>query len=130
MSMAACRQAIEGKFATVWGATTEVAWPNTAFTPPANAAWVQPVIQFGGRHNPSLGDEHKRITGALIIRHFWPPSTGVAADYSASAVLEGLNNTTQGGVRFSVVEPMTVGVNTEDGWALSVYRVNFRYDEQ
>jgi hypothetical protein len=75
MTYEAAHNAIRGRFSTQWGSTTVVAWPNVAFTPPTDAAWVRFLIQDIDAAQVSYGDplnnnDRYRHIGRVVIQVF------------------------------------------------------------
>lgn len=57
--------------------TTPIHWPGTKFTPPKDAAWIQPRLVWGDAVQAAIGvDGENRITGILHINVFTPVGMG------------------------------------------------------
>lgn len=69
------RTAIETRFSTEWGATSEVAYENVAFKIPCDEPWVRLNIYGGAGEYRALGCL-KRYTGVIIVQIFIPSGSG------------------------------------------------------
>ena len=83
------RAVIEGRIATEMANSPayQVAYSNTAFTPPTDAPWLSVDIQFGDNsyftlQAPATG--RNRQSGVLTINIFSDVGTGAAAAYTIS----------------------------------------------
>ena len=81
------RAVIEGRIGTEMANSPayQVAYPNTAFTPPADAPWLSVDIQFGDNSYvtllaPTTG--RNRQSGVLTVNIFADVGTGAAAAYT------------------------------------------------
>ena len=81
------RAVIEGRIATEMANSPayQVAYPNTAFTPPTDAPWLSVDIQFGDNAYatllaPSTGKNLQ--SGVLTVNIFADVGTGAAAAYT------------------------------------------------
>ena len=74
MSFASERTNIEGRFNTNW-TTTTIAWGNTDFDMPNNAAWVRFNILNGNTSYRAINGL-KRHTGIINIQIFGPINSG------------------------------------------------------
>jgi uncharacterized protein DUF4128 len=78
MSPASASRAIEGAIATAWGATTTIAWPNVAFTPPTTGSWLK-VDFLWGNGQVLTKDGRASIVGIVQFGLFGPKDLGDGA---------------------------------------------------
>lgn len=121
------RAAIEGRFNTQWGSTTEIAWDNVPFTPPATA-WVRLSILPGESFNAALGATAVRHPGVIVVQIFTPEDTGTAqARTLAQSAANVFNNARFSGIRCRAAGIFRVG--TFDGWYQMNVNIPFERDE-
>lgn len=104
-SISDIREALLGRLYANWTATP-VAWPNKAFTPPVNAAWIRPTFKPAETMLGEKGDSPVQSRqGFLFVDIFVPFGGGVA-------MAEGYANTLEELFRFVTV----AGVECEDAY--------------
>lgn len=78
MSHSALNTLIESKFATAWGATTDIAYENVNFTPTASSSWVSIKVREGSSKKITLGSgaQVRRTLGTIFVEIFTPVGGG------------------------------------------------------
>ncbi len=124
MTLEAAHAALRQRFATGWGSTTPVQWPNQRFDIP-ETAWVRFVIEDADVQWRSMGDpgnNRERHIGQVVVQIFVPrgDGEGVSVEYADTikAIFRGWQDATSG-VRFRV-PPYARQAGTERKW----YQVN------
>lgn len=114
------RQAIEGRFATAWGATTPVKYENAPFKD-TKAAHVALFIRRGEGLQASLGEVPlRRWPGVILVQVFIPSGSGTqqALEYASSigAIFDRaeFSSGTSGRIRCRIPSVETVGERA--GW--------------
>ena len=100
------RAVIEGRLATEMAQSPsyQVAYANTAFTPPASSPWLKAEINFGENsyftlQSPSTGTN--RQSGVLVVDIFSDVSVGAAGAYTIAERVKNLfDRKTVSGVTF------------------------------
>lgn len=69
MNAATTMRIIEQTLATRWGTTTDIAWPNIPYTPPASASWLKVDVVWGNGVFATK-DSWNRTTGILQLAIF------------------------------------------------------------
>lgn len=106
MSVATHAAAIRSRFNTEWGATTPVAWPNAAFTPPNPPnPWVRLTIlpaTAGQRTLAPVGSRTFRAGGLIVVQVFTPENEGDGENQTlceqVAAIFRGV---TASGIRYA-----------------------------
>jgi hypothetical protein len=126
------QKAIETKFSTAWGTTTEVAYDNVDYVPPANVLqWVRLNVLNGATIVAGLAGSANlyRTAGVVVIQIFIKEGEGVRqglllAD-TAAAIFRG---TQVDGVLYRA--PSIVRVGPSDGWYQVNVNIPFQWDAQ
>jgi hypothetical protein len=97
------RQQVEEHIAAHWTATS-ISWPNAAFTPPADGAWIQVSILPGQAEQITLGTAgENRLYGVVHVNLFVPLNQGMGEAWTMADSLRALfNRITIGAIRFCV----------------------------
>lgn len=80
MSAVSGHKNIKNRLNTQWGASTPVAWPNVAFKPVTDQAWIRLTIKDGPCHRVELGagQIHERGGGTIYVQVFVPEGKGTS----------------------------------------------------
>jgi hypothetical protein len=109
------RQQVEKYLADRW-TMTPICWPNVAFTPPVEGAWIQVAFMPGQAEQITLGSAgENRIYGIVHINLFVPLNQGTGEAWNTADSLRALfNRVTVGAVRFKV--PSTRPPMLSESW--------------
>ena len=125
------RADIEGRFATLWGSTTPVAYSNVAFTPPADAEWVRLNILDNTTDEIGIGQPNAqlhRFQGLIVVGIFTPLNTGEKrARQLADQVFSMFKSADFGSV--TSWTPYVTVVGESDGYFQVNVTTNFKRDE-
>lgn len=78
MSHAALNTLVESRFATVWGATTPIAYEGVDFSPTAGSSWVAIKVREGSSRKITLGSgaQVRRTIGTIFVETYAPLGQG------------------------------------------------------
>lgn len=78
MSHAALNTIVENRFATVWGATTAIAYEGVDFSPTAGSSWVAIKVREGTSRKITLGSgaQVRRTIGTIFVETYAPLGQG------------------------------------------------------
>jgi len=114
--------AIRTLFNTGWGSTTPVAYPNEAFTPPADASYVVLSIKADDAFQVEISGPgaHSRHPGLIFIMIFSPPDRGnnaalALADTAAAIFRRNSSTFVDGRILYRQPSIETIGI-TDEGW--------------
>ena len=131
MSYADERNAIAGRFDSLWAARTPVAWPNVGFDVPDKGAWVRLTIINGDATQRSIGNPGANVhrhNGVITVQVFVPIDSGIhtARDLADDAAAI-FRNQRFDGIRCDVPSAREVG--PDDIWFQVNMSCPFRRDE-
>lgn len=131
MSYEAERADIENRFATLWGATTPVAYSNVAFKPPADAEWARLTILDNTTDEIGIGQpgaQLYRFQGLIVVSLFAPLNKGEKrARQLADQVFQIFKAADFGSV--TSWAPYVTVVGESDGYFQVNVTTNFKRDE-
>lgn len=99
MSYALEQGYIRARFATAWGATTPVAWPNEDFEETPAGEWVRLTVLTGEGVVASVGTPEKlyRFPGLISIQVFVPLGDGDGRAMELADIVAGIFQSTRFG---------------------------------
>ena len=120
-------------FAAGWNGLTNVAWPDTTFTPPNNATFVRFDCRQNSGAQASIGDPGNnrfRHTGIVTIQVFQPMgNSSKDARAKAAAALDIFQGSeTENGIHFFDVQARQIGDDQNGYYQINVL-ASFRYDQ-
>lgn len=130
MSYANAYNELRGRFNTLWGSTTPIAWPNAAFTTPL-VPWVRFTVRSGEANQLTFGasTNNFRHSGVIIIQVFTLLDTGEAlALQHADQIASIFRNWCGQSVRCRTPSVKDIG-NDGEGWYQVNVVVPFQWDE-
>jgi hypothetical protein len=109
------RQQVEEYLAAYW-TLTPICWPNVAFTPPADGAWIQVALIPGQAEQITLGTAgENRIHGIVHINLFLPINQGMGEAWNKADSLRTLfNRVMVGAIQFQA--PSTRPPMLSESW--------------
>jgi hypothetical protein len=130
MNFKTAEATLRNHFATQWGSTTQIAWPDVQFTPP-NATWVRFSMKHNDGFQASIGaptNNMFRRRGIVYIQIFQKEGQGstdarTKADLAADIFI---GQTIQG-IRFGDVVARDIGADG-NGWYQWQVAAQFEYD--